>query len=84
MTRVIYKVILYPGSTTVNLHENAKPLFVHEQRNDIVLWYECDPFKGLTPRPVSVVPTGVEVPRDLPYLGTVLLRSGSIVFHVFI
>ncbi len=66
------------------LPTNAKILSVHIQDDDICMWVEMDPSALCFPRHFAVYSTGAVLP-DMPgrFLGTVLLRGSTPVFHIY-
>ena len=81
--RVIWKFILTPGEPT-RMPEGARIISVHAQRDDVCLWAEVEPDAAVMRRRFLVVPTGAPVPRGAAaFLGTVLLKEGALVFHIY-
>lgn len=84
--------------TRIEAPRGFHPLSVHVQRGDIVVWgivtvVGDEPLPTVPPaiggpklakHAFLVVPTGVEVDISYaPFLGTVLLEDGALVFHIF-
>jgi hypothetical protein len=67
----------------ISLPAGAEILCAHEQYQQICIWYRCDPTNITESRKIAIVGTGHPAPEDGRYIGTVFLRDGSIVFHVF-
>lgn len=88
MSKTIHKYKLDPYKNELMLPMFYKFLHLSAQRDDICVWLEVDfdePSEITCERNYIVVPTGRTVinPKDLPFLGTVLLYGGDLVFHVY-
>lgn len=72
----------------ISMPQGARPLHVGEQRGQICLWALVDPDPSLSmeERRIAIVGTGHVAPEfaTAPYLGTVSMYGGSLVFHVFV
>ncbi len=49
----------------------------------IAIWYRCDPGRPKTRRTIHVVGTGFPALADARFISTLLLRNGTLVFHLF-
>lgn len=67
----------------VNMPEGAEILHLGEQGDDLFLWARVDPERPNKTRYFTVVGTGHIAPKSSPFVGTVLTRGGSFVWHVF-
>jgi len=53
-------------------------------KEHVSIWAEVEvEDKELVPHTYEVIPTGGEVPEDVPYLGSFLLEMGAVAFHVY-
>ena len=89
---IVYKYQLQPVGfiAELRLPKEAEILHVVEQHGVMCLWALLDTTAALELRKFAVIPTGVEFKRaDIPgaealaFISTVLMRNGSLVFHVF-
>lgn len=89
MTFRVYKITLSLAyEQKVFVHAGADLLCAREQRDELCVWYRCDPANGMDPRGriVRVVRTGYDAAPDAAnskYLGTAVFKKGELVFHVF-
>ena len=84
--RVVWKYGLEAGYQDVLVPPGAEVLGVHEQRGSVCLWALVDPRqRPMEARRFLVVPTGVGlcVGSGDRFLGSVFLRGGDVVLHVF-
>lgn len=81
--RVIWKFELDVGVNRLKMPPISKLLYVAEQYGALCIWAECLENTAPGERCIEVVLTGSKVPRDAKYVGTVLLRDGSFVVHVY-
>lgn len=58
-------------------------LTAREQREELCVWYRCDPFAPKVSIRIAIIGTGHSAPDDGLYIGTGQLHGGSLVFHVF-
>ena len=74
-----------PGEVNyIMMPRGAKVLSVAEQRDVACVWALVDPTQPLEPRTFVTCGTGHMVPANLgEFLGTVLLREGLLVLHIF-
>lgn len=80
----IYKYGLEDEVCTVQMPEGAKVLSAHVQNGSICIWALVDPSKPMVLRTFKVIGTGWKIEdTQLEFIGTVLLESGRLVFHVF-
>ena len=78
----IFKYTTAPFADKVAMKEGAAVLSVGVQGDWLQLWAEVDPEAPITFHPVSVVPTGGEVPDGQQFVGTAQLPDGT-VWHVY-
>ncbi len=94
MDRIVYKYMLQPGETEIDLPYGTHILRAHQQEiaageERIFLWallpINQDPKVVQTvKRKFHVYPTGIPIENDkLVYFDTVFLYDGKLVFHVF-
>ncbi len=78
-------VPLNAESSVINMPVGAEVLSVDNQREKISLWYKCDMTARTEPRSFVICGTGQSLPAraDLTFIGSVLLREGTLVIHVF-
>jgi hypothetical protein len=84
----VYKVDvpLNAESSVINMPIGAEVLSVGNQREKISLWYKCESTTpSWEPRTFVICGTGKALPAraNLTFIGTVLLREGALVIHVF-
>lgn len=82
--RVVYKYTPRPENRRFVEVKGSNPIIRHLAGvgDDIQVWIEHD-VAGRSRLEVDVVPTGVQGRFDLPFLSTVLLYDGALVFHVY-
>ena len=82
---VIWKTKLQPLNVQkVMVPRGSMMLSAREQFEEICIWYRCDPTAEMEPRVIALVGTGDVAPdSDARFLGTVSLRGGNLIFHVF-
>lgn len=85
MDRTVWKFALKTQDVQeVEMPVGAECLFVGEQGGWICLWCRVDPFATKEKRIIGIVGTGHPAPADDGrYIGSVILRGGDLVFHVF-
>lgn len=87
MALTIHKAVLKAiDLQTITLPLGAEILCAREQRNDICIWYRCDPAQVVKREcQIAVCGTGHPAPPadEARYLGTAFLYGGDLVFHVF-
>jgi hypothetical protein len=85
MDRTIWKEILQPASVQeINIPAGAELLCAREQREEICVWYRCDPSAPRESRSIAIVGTGGSAPNgESRYIGTASLHGGNFIFHVF-
>lgn len=80
----VWKFVIADPETPVQMPRGARVLHVAEQRGDVCVWAEVDPSMPLEPRRFVVAGTGHPLPAYRgPFLGTVLLAGGALVYHVW-
>lgn len=84
--RTIYKYEILPGQS-IPLPKGAAILSVGAQGDNMFLWAMIDPHEDVVSqvRCIEVYGTGHNIPEQdsLVFIGTVMMRGGSLVFHVF-
>ena len=70
---------------TRQMPRGATILSIAEQRGDVCMWAEVDPEAPKETRRFRLAGTGHPMPADEKrrFIGTVLSRNGSFVFHLF-
>lgn len=85
MNKTIWKIALRGADVqTIDVPVGAEFLCAREQRDDICVWFRCDPSQPVEQRKVAIVGTGNPAPADGRYIGTASLLNGSLIFHVFV
>lgn len=81
----IFKFELTPQHLqNIPIPENSKILWVATQFERAWLWVEVDPESPRVIRLFSVYGTGEPIPPgNRNYIGSFMLRGGSLVFHVY-
>ena len=83
--RKIYKYVIPPNNHVVAMPWDRQLLGVGAQGNNICIWAEVEPDAEPEKIRFAVVPTGGDVPKNKAcHLGTVLLNSASLVFHIYL
>lgn len=79
----IYKQALYAPKNIIDMPAGSGVLHVHEQHDEVMLWYECDPDKDQTEtRTFILVGTGNPFENEgLTYVGTAHVHP--FVWHVY-
>lgn len=69
----------------ITMPRGAVLLSVAEQYGEIVVWAWVDPDVPMVTRNLYVVGTGSPADHiaDLPFVGTVVMMSGTLVLHIF-
>jgi hypothetical protein len=70
----------------IEMPKGAKILSALVQFGEIVIWAMVDPAAPNVNRVVEIVGTGWEVPERAllaPFIGSVMLEGGHLVFHLF-
>ena len=81
-----YGVGLQPTPQEVTLPEGARMLCVQMQHDTPQVWALVDPYANPVPCEFLWLGTGHPAPDNMErysYVGTVQLRSGAFVFHLF-
>lgn len=85
--RAIHKQLLNVDDfQRITVPKGATFLTAQTVKHDMIaVWYLCDPsLKEFEERELVVFGTGHPVPEgELSYIGTVQIRDGNLVFHVF-
>jgi hypothetical protein len=87
MKCTILKEILQPiSSQEIMVPKGAEILCVHEQFEEICVWFRCDPNAPKEPRLIGIIGTGHPAPpeEESRYLGTASMHEGRSMFHVFV
>lgn len=81
----VWKFILDPKDSTVEMPEGAKPLHVAGQGENICLWAEVDPANKKVKRVFELFGTGHVIGNAFArgYVGTAHIYGDSLVFHVY-
>lgn len=82
--QVIWKQQLY-GHTVqeISVPVGAEILCAHAQFENVCIWYKCDNAAPKETRKIACLLTDQAAPEDGRYVGTVFLRGGVDVLHVF-
>lgn len=83
MIKRVYKYTLAAGVQIVKMPEGAQILTTQIQHGRIRVWALADYSKRPEPRLIAVMPTGVPVPENIEYIGTIQLDGGALVYHIF-
>ena len=78
--------IPFADTFSIDMPAGAKLLHVAEQHRDVCLWALVNPTAPKEPRYFCIAGTGhpIDTPcQQLQYVGTFLLESGRLVFHLF-
>ena len=70
---------------SIETRRGAKILSVAVQGDEVCIWAEVNPTAPVEERRFRMCGTGHPIPEDEDrrFVGTVLLRGGSLVFHLF-
>lgn len=84
--RIIWKFTIEDPHAPLRMPAGAVILTAQVQHGAVVLWAEVDPSAPKVERAMFVVPTGGPCPTtaEALYVGTVQIRGGSLVFHIYI
>lgn len=83
---IIHKQILEAiDRQALLLPEGAEILSVGNQREEICIWYKCDPDADKVSRRFAVVGTGhlIDDRHNYKLIGCVHLYNSSLIFHIF-
>lgn len=81
---VIYKYQLaLVDRQFVEMPAGSHILSVTEQHGALCLWALVDPSSPPEERVIVIAGTGGPAPDVLPFIGTVLMAAGNLVWHVF-
>ncbi len=86
MLQIFKYPVAISDSLTIEMPEGAQVLSVQIQHEQAMLWALVNPHKPLTKRHFLYFGTGhliTEPVDDLRFVGTVQIRGGSLVFHLF-
>ena len=83
--KAVWKYTLDPGEQTIAMPVGAKVLSCHVHHGKPCLWALVYPDAPLILRRFLVKGTGHDIDQDLKlhFSGTILMRGGSLVYHVF-
>ena len=85
--KTIYKYILTPNKLKIETFKGAKFLTVQNQFEEICIWAEVDTNQPTEWRYFEVFGSGHQIPEDMgvdrEYIGTVMLMTGTLVFHIY-
>ncbi len=75
----------FPTQDSIKLPPGSVPVHVNYQFGKVQVWAEVpiEPWVGREEVEVAVIVTGVEVPADHVFLGTLLLVDGQLVMHFY-
>ena len=83
-----YPLVSEVEQQQIHLRKGSEILSVMEQRGDIVLYARVDPASSLPEQRVTVwiytTGSALYCPGEARFLGTVSLRGGGLVYHVFV
>lgn len=83
MTKRVYKYEITPDGSAVDA-AILRPLSVGVIDHRLYLWAEVEIGGVSRPRRFYAYPTGhTEIPAQAEYVGTALMRDGSLVWHVY-
>lgn len=70
-------------SQVLQMPLGAKIIAIQDQMGGLVCWYECNPDRALSPRTITLVPTGGDLPDThvMRYLATV--QQDELVWHFY-
>lgn len=81
----VFKYEISFNVISLQLPEDAEPLFVEQQNSGIFLWAKVDTEKPLVSRTIHPIGTGHEFPKvPVSFLGSLMFLEGSLVIHFFI
>jgi len=84
MATVMYKYVLNPYTSKIQMPKNAEILHVVSQQDKICLWAEIDPSAEPEYRFFEVFGTGRDIPAgNRKYFGTVKMSDDQLIFHVY-
>lgn len=79
--KTIWKYIIQPDTTEIEIPEDFEPLSIQMQRGDLCIWAKVTPGKSMKWVKIHVIGTG-HVFRDAgKFIGTV--QIDDLVFHIF-
>ncbi len=85
MNRILKFPLTHTHRQTIDLPDGAKIVACQPQHGDVTLWALCDIDQPRTPRAVTCVSSGQDIPADAgDYVGTCQFHDGHTVVHVFI
>lgn len=85
MSKTVWKQVLRPTDVQeIMVPMGTEFLCAREQHEEICVWFRCDPSQSVEARWIAVVGTGNPAPDDGTYIGTASLKSGLLMFHVFV
>ena len=83
--RAVWKFTIDPFDTVdITMPEGSQILTLGVQNQEVQMWARVDPDARPVTRRIAIAGTGhTRIDMDGPYLGTVQLLGGSLVFHAF-
>jgi hypothetical protein len=84
MTTIHKQKLYFLDDQVLYVPNGSEFLTAQMQRDQLCVWYRCDPLQPRRGRYVAVVGTGTECTSDWDYLATIQIDGGEFVFHVFI
>ena len=79
--KILKYALMTPGTTTLYLSADAKPLHVGGQHGELMMWVLV-PEGPSVKRSFTVYATGQEGAKGI-YIGTAVTEHGTFVWHVF-
>lgn len=79
----VWKFPLVPGREWMEMPKGSELLYVGVQQGEPFLWAKVDPYADLRRRHVVIYGTGHHIDGWPDYVGSFMLDSGALVFHVF-
>ncbi len=87
MENQIWKYAITPDKLSHEIPKNGVIRHIDVQYDDICLWVEVNPIKLKETRHFEIFGTGHPIQHDLgierTYLGSVKLKCGAFVFHIY-
>lgn len=87
MAKTVFKYTLEKGNTAIDMPKGAVVLSAHAQGESVCIWalVDRDNIADTERRTFELWLTGEEIYPEVSriYIGTVLLRGGTLVIHVF-
>lgn len=81
--RTVHKYALTEPTNKVSTFEGARFIHVANQREQVTVWAEVNTMERECLANLHIVGTGGEVPSGGRFVGSALMASGNLVFHVY-